>query len=252
MTTFIPERGPDGKIVIGQSPLDALYQDTRSALGAATPAEVAEQPARAAGPVIPGRVQLAIAGGAGLLLVFALSFVIGARETTTPAASPPALAPSASASPPSPSPVPAAPQIVAFAAPDGDVLGPIDARQAYHFVGRYGAAWLQSDVPGSGKVWVRRADLRLDQDDLAVIAKLPDLAPPPTPLPPPPPTPIPLPPTQCAIVQVGTASASACGLAGLDALEATARAQLMADQHLQRVAVTTATPYGGSNETTTP
>src|SRR5262245_32694319 len=189
MTTFIPERGPDGKIIVGGGPLDALYQDTRQALGGAMATEAPPAPARPViRPVLSGRAQLVLAGGAGLLLVFALSYLIGARApSTVPGTTTPAPAPSAVATPPAPTVAPLPPSIVAFAAPGGDVLGPIDARQAYHFVGRYGDGWLQANVPGSGRVWVRRADLQLDRDNLAAIAALPDLTPP-TPLPPPPPT----------------------------------------------------------------
>src|SRR5262249_42783996 len=245
MTTFVPERGPDGKIVIGQSPLDALYADTRSALSGAAVKEEAAPPSHPAVPAIPRQVQIALAGGAGLLLVFVLSFLIGALSSSVPAAAPAPPAPSVVASPQASAAAPAPAQIVAFAAPGGDVLGPVATGNAYHFVGRYGDAWLQSDVPGSGRIWVRRAGLRLDQDDLAATAKVPDLAPPPTPVPPPPPTPREPAPTQCAVVQTNTASASACGLADLDTLQTTAQARLMADQHLRSVAVTTATPYGG-------
>lgn len=249
MTTWRVEaddRDEQGRIRLAPTPRAI---DPFAHTSAPLPATADARPHTSGGPLTQ-RVLLA-GVSAGLLVAALLITLIGRVLPATPPLR--TVAPVASvvtspvASPPVPSPAPVVPQVVAFAAPGGDVLGPVAAAQSYHFVGRYGAAWLQSDVPGSGRVWVRRADLRLDQDDLTAIAKLPDLAPPPTPVPPPPPTPV---PTQCAIVGVGAASASACGTADLDTLQATAQAQLMADQHLRPVAVTTATPYGGSYATT--
>ncbi len=246
MTTWTPtaaDRDESGKI--------KLTQDTPRSLADLLPPSVAAvaAPARPAAPAVSGRVQLAVAISAGLLLVFALSYLIGMRSPAAPAATPPSPAPSPVASPAAPTAAPQVAAVVAFAAPGGDVLGPISAAQAYHFTGRYGDGWLQSDVPGSGRVWIRRADLLLDPSDLAAVARLPDLAPPPTAVPPPPPTPVPIPPTQCAIVGVGSATASACGTADLDTLEETAKAQLITDQHLRNVTLSTATPYGGEDAT---
>jgi hypothetical protein len=57
--------------------------------------------------------------------------------------------------------------VVAFAAPDGDILGPIPAPPASAVLARYGSAWVL--VPWeSGQVWLRAADVGLpDVADLA-------------------------------------------------------------------------------------
>lgn len=177
MTTWTPtadDRDEQGRIKLPAPPraIDPLAQT-------ALPL-----PNASASPITPRSTspRLLVAGVlAGLIVAAALIALISFALPVAPAARPTAratLAPSPVAAPPAPSPAPIAPAVVAFAAPGGDVLGPIDARQAYHFVARYGDAWLQADVPGSSRVWVRRADLRLDGDDLAAIAALPDLVPP--------------------------------------------------------------------------
>jgi hypothetical protein len=76
--------------------------------------------------------------------------------------------------------------VIVYAAPDGPLLGAVDSTRAYTPTARYGGSdWLQVDVAGSGKVWVHQADVSLTDADQ--VARLPDLAPPPTPIPPPPP-----------------------------------------------------------------
>lgn len=63
----------------------------------------------------------------------------------------------------------------AYSAPDGTIIGPIEAGREYRVLARSGAGWAQIDAAGSGAVWVR-ADSSLD------VASAPDLA---TPVPPP-------------------------------------------------------------------
>ena len=65
--------------------------------------------------------------------------------------------------------------VVAYDAPNGNVLGAIDAGRAYQVLARYGADWLQADVVGSGVVWLRSADV------LDLPAGLADVQPPPAP-----------------------------------------------------------------------
>lgn len=49
--------------------------------------------------------------------------------------------------------------VTAWAAPDGAVLGAIEAGRPYRAVASFGAAWLQVEVEGSGVVWLRVAEL---------------------------------------------------------------------------------------------
>lgn len=60
--------------------------------------------------------------------------------------------------------------IVAYAAPDGTVLGPIEAGREYTPTARLGDAWTLITAANSGPVWVRASEL-------APLATLPDLAP---------------------------------------------------------------------------
>jgi len=66
---------------------------------------------------------------------------------------------------------------VAYAAPDGAVLGAIEPGRPYRVVARYGADWLLLDVDGSGAVWAR-----LDDVGLPAGLSLADLAPTPAPV----------------------------------------------------------------------
>lgn len=66
--------------------------------------------------------------------------------------------------------------VVAYDAPNGNVLGSIEADRAYTIVARYGSDWLQADIAGSGNVWLRSTEL----DTVMVTAALPDLQPTPT------------------------------------------------------------------------
>lgn len=66
--------------------------------------------------------------------------------------------------------------VVAYDAPNGNVLGPVDAQRSYTITARYGTDWLQADVENSGTVWLRSAEL----DTVMVAASLPDLQPVPT------------------------------------------------------------------------
>lgn len=135
---------------------------------------------------VPPRVLIA-ALICGLLLTIALIVLISRIVPDAPRPAPAATvaAPPSPAVTPAPTAAAALPRsVVAFAAPNGDVLGPIDAGRAYSFTGRYGDGWVQIDAGGaSGRVWVRRADLAIDASDEQAIERTPDLAPPPTPMP---------------------------------------------------------------------
>lgn len=62
---------------------------------------------------------------------------------------------------------------VAYAAPDGAVLGALDAGRAYTPLARYGATWLLADVTGSGAVWLLVEDVGLPAGQIADIAPTP-------------------------------------------------------------------------------
>lgn len=89
-------------------------------------------------------------------------------------------------------PFPAPPQPVAtvapiamrdaFAAPEGIRLGAIEATRAITAVAHFGADWIQADVKGSGKIWLRARDwpsLAITGADLErapIYAAAPDMA----------------------------------------------------------------------------
>ena len=66
--------------------------------------------------------------------------------------------------------------VVAYDAPNGNVLGPVDADRRYTITARYGSDWLQADIEDSGRVWLRSAEL----GTVTIAAALPDLQPIPT------------------------------------------------------------------------
>lgn len=49
--------------------------------------------------------------------------------------------------------------VVAYDAPNGNPLGAIEGGRSFVVVASYGGAWLQIDVDGSGRVWVRATEL---------------------------------------------------------------------------------------------
>jgi len=76
-----------------------------------------------------------------------------------------------------PSPLPVTPPavagrlLIAFAAPDGLPLGAIESTRAMTPTAHYGSDWIQADVAGSGRIWLRASDM----GDLPIVG--PDLAP---------------------------------------------------------------------------
>lgn len=59
--------------------------------------------------------------------------------------------------------------VVAYASPDGSVIGAVEAGRHYGFLARSGDGWLQLAIDGSGAVWVRASDL-IGAPDLADVA----------------------------------------------------------------------------------
>jgi hypothetical protein len=248
--------------VVGSS-VDQLLETTRAALKAAAPAAEPE-PAAAAPVATPprprasSRAQVAGAIVAGLIVLLATVFI--GQSIPTPAPAVPAAALTAAPARPSAPPVsPAAPQspapaaatlprpVGAFAAPDGAYLGIVEAGRAYTPTGRLGIEWTQILAAGSGRVWVKAAEL-------APAAELPDLATPTArPLPTAPPAPqvivkeVPAAPqpTQCATVSGGGAVVQRCGSASIEQLEADARAAWRAQFGGNTAPIATMTPYGG-------
>jgi len=111
--------------------------------------------------------------------------------------------------------------LAAFASPDGARLGQIEATRAITPVAHFGQDWIQADVAGSGRIWLRAADWPA----LAIAG--PDLAPPPTPAPAlfiPEVTSPPAPPP-CAEAGVTGKMVQVCGDDSLDALQAQAKAK---------------------------
>lgn len=66
--------------------------------------------------------------------------------------------------------------ISAYAAPGGPLLGPIEITRQITPIAHYGADWVQADVAGSGRVWLRWRDmpsLAITGPDLAPVASAP-------------------------------------------------------------------------------
>jgi hypothetical protein len=187
MASFQPIRDAAGGIV-GLRPRDdneptvfgALLAETMAAVGAAEPSPEGETRA----PRSMSIRQLAATGAILLLTALVMGALMGQPAAKAPAFLP-TTAPLATAVPavvqarapmslPTVAPVR---EIVAWAAPDGAVLGPVSAGSRP--LARYGDAWVQVAHEG-GAVWVRASDLPLDASQLPA---LPDLRPAPTALP---------------------------------------------------------------------
>lgn len=107
------------------------------------------------------RQELATLAVVALLAAFALVYA-----WTTPSATPAppharptaiaTLAPTAAATVAPATPVRL---LAAFAAPDGVTLGTIEATRPYTVTAHYSSDWIQADVQGSGRIWLRAADL---------------------------------------------------------------------------------------------
>jgi hypothetical protein len=176
--TFEPIRDAAGGI-IGVTPREsdeplfaAVLRDTLAAVDAAPAAPEGDKPASR-----PPLSRRQLVGSGAVVALLALTLFALSRQTA-PAASvivrPAAPVPTASQPTAAPQPTIVPPTIarmvVAYAAPGGDVLGPIVLPTAA--VARFGDGWAEVTWQG-GRVWVRLSDA----PDLE-IASLPDLQPP--------------------------------------------------------------------------
>jgi hypothetical protein len=112
--------------------------------------------------------------------------------------------------------------LAGFASPDGARLGQIEATRAITPVAHFGQDWIQADVAGSGRIWLRASDWPA----LAIVG--PDLAPPTiapaAPFMPAAATTAPAPPP-CAEAGISGKMVQVCGDDSLDALQAQAKAK---------------------------
>ena len=189
-STFVPERGPDGKIIV---------EPTRPATLTELLPAMPDTPAAVSTTAQPTRRDL-IMWGIALGLVCLVAGTLLAR-LGSPAPATAVQSPTLASVPTSaPTVAPTAAvlldrAIVAYAAPGGDILGAVDAGRAYTAIGRYGTSWAQLDIGERAPVWVRLGDL-----PGLTVAGLPDLAPKPTAIPAPvivPVVPAGVPPVAC-------------------------------------------------------
>lgn len=172
-----------------QGAFAALVHDTMQAVGAtpapATPPSAAPaRPAPITAELPPYTMRHLFGAGVavaiGLLALFAVARPLfnqaaqpAPAEPLPPAVSRITSAPAPTVLPPTAIPVNALQRaIVAYAAPGGVVIGPIEPGRAYTATARYGSAWVQLQVAGSGLIWTEAAIVGGD------IAALPDLTPP--------------------------------------------------------------------------
>lgn len=179
----------------------------------------------------------------GIIAIGVLAFRLGSSGAAAPAAPqsrPAAAAPTGEAIL-TPSPLPATAPValgrvlIAFAAPDGAVLGAIESTREMTPTAHYGNGWIQADVAGSGLVWLRKSDA----PELHIIG--PDLAPRPTATQAPvivatePPTATPEPP--CHSAGTGAEVVTVCGWGDLE--------QQARDTWIATYGAAAPTPYGG-------
>lgn len=216
------DRGPDGKILT----FDQLLADTRQAMSA--PAPTADTPPT---EVAPALKQPASKAEQALLLVVALIVIgiavyrFGVGGDVAPAApsQAPATAQTSGDSTAIASPIPAV-MLPAFAAPDVP-LGSIEATRAITPVAHFGDDWIQADVSGSGRIWLRASDwpaLAIVGPDLAPRRAAPAPAAAPAPFVPEATPPPPLEPP-CAAAGIPGKMVEVCGYEELRILEARAK-----------------------------
>jgi hypothetical protein len=159
------DRDSDGKILT----LDQLLLSSRAAIAAPQAerddlADLLPPVAAPADQTIQRRpltkAELATIAALGLLLVGLLAY-LWASAPALPAAPPsrPAATRTSGGSAALPSPLPAAPPAMrhAYSAPDVP-LGMIESTRAITPTAHYGAGWIQADVQGSGRIWLRASD----------------------------------------------------------------------------------------------
>ncbi len=193
----------------------------------------ADQTIHRSPPTVAELATIAVLGLLLIALVVYLAFV-PARVPAVPA-TPPAAPPDRGDGTRGPSPLPAAPPapparagrlLIAFAAPNGEPLGAIESTRAITPTAHYGDEWIQADVAGSGRIWLRASDA----PDLPIVG--PDLAPrrvAPQAVPAvvaPPPTPEPQPP--CLTAGTGEQTVTVCDWMEPDQLRVAAARQWVA------------------------
>lgn len=107
------------------------------------------------------RQELISAGIVALLILMALLYISSGQPEKRAPALPQATAMIAAAPVAHPTPQATIAPIAmrdAFAAPDGMRLGAIEATRAITPVAHFGADWIQADVSGSGRIWLRKRD----------------------------------------------------------------------------------------------
>jgi hypothetical protein len=129
---------------------------------------------------LPAQAQALIGGVVAVLLIGGLIWAMSWQLNRTPAL-PLQITPGPStaayleaptpSSAPTSAPTATAATIGAYAAPDGLLLGQIELDREIVAVAHYGTSWIQADVHGSGRVWLKAVDV----PDIAITG--PDLAP---------------------------------------------------------------------------
>lgn len=158
---FTPaDRGPDGKIRMPEprSLADLLPK----------PSEICQDAKRQPWT----RQEIAALSIVTLCALFVLAYAWATPNVTT---APQARQTAAPTVRPTEAPItPTAPPVrflVAFAAPDGVLLGAVESTRAMTPTAHYGDGWIQANVQGSGLIWLRATD----SPELAIVG--PDLAP---------------------------------------------------------------------------
>ena len=209
----------------------ALMNDTMTKLGVKTApltgiAPTAPEEDLQPKPPLTRQEQL-IGAIIGLVLLIMVSILWSRNQAQAPSAPVATTAP-ASTTAPLPTAPPVAMRFPAYAAPDGVTLGAIEATRAITPTAHYGDGWIQADVAGSGRIWLRASDW----PSLAIVG--PDLAPTPQELGDggwplgAAPKPTPPAPTQCAEAGVPGRMVSVCGTDDLATLQEQAKAKWLA------------------------
>jgi hypothetical protein len=129
-------------------------------------------------PIVIVSIVLIIAGAVVFVLMNqqTLATLAVAPPTPIPLVSPsPTVAPATVTATSVPAPYRLPRAVVAYAAPDGSVVGALEPQRSFAIHARSGAEWLQVAVADAGLVWVRQADVA-SADIAAAVAALPDMA----------------------------------------------------------------------------
>lgn len=186
------------------------------------------------------RAEFGTLGAVALCAVLVLLYVwtVPSTPVAPPQAPPTPLATVQASSAPTDPPAPVVARYNAYAAPDGALLGQVEADRQITPVAHSGGDWIQAQVAGSGLVWLRAADW----PELAIVG--PDLAPK-RPAAAPVVRPIVQPtdpPPPCASAGVPGKMVQVCDYAELSSLEARAKQQWIEQYGGNLGIVTTPTP----------